>query len=69
MESKEFVAIKAEVERRKQVAAGYQSYQDRLLREIELFTAHVGTKLASEVMMAAYPTQLDDEIDNEEVMQ
>jgi hypothetical protein len=60
MESKEVAALQAEIQHWKQIAAGYQSYQDRLLREIELFTAHVGTKLATEVMMAALGDATED---------
>ena len=60
MESKEVAALQAEIQQWKLIAAGYQSYQDRLLREIELFTAHVGTTLACEVKMAALGDEAED---------
>ena len=64
MESKEVAALQAEIQQWKLIAAGYQSYQDRLLREIALFESYVGTKIATAIMMEAFG---DETKDGEEV--
>ena len=60
--SNEVEVLKAEIEGWKRIAQGYQTYQERLLREIALFERIVGVAVASEVCEAANPIILDDEV-------